>query len=512
MYFAVSGSVVDADSGAPLPKADVAVVCADSRGRRGREFAPPVSINGVFAFTRHYEDGCSVRVQAEGYIEDSPRGGRASELIASGEQADRTLRFALQREGEIRGTVLDRATEEPVAGLTVWAQWSDFERGKRRLRVLGEATTTDAEGRYRVKRLPPGDYFLQVGQAEQERIESRALPAAGISSYVRTYWPGGAQEAAVPLRVQPGALVNAGDLFVERSSVYRVHALIQTPLCAPGRIYRTVLWQLRGPDYQSRATDRLACGQPFTIRNLTPGAWWLETRLEGGTPEEADAAVEQFEVKDKDVGLQLNPLPALRIALKVTGKGGDSFEQGEAVLAPMGWPVSAQPEWARIRNGLAALLAPASHQVELRLRGLGDRTGILTVRYNGGMVDDEIFTLNREAPAQSLEVVLTAEPPALTGTVKEDGKAAAGALVVVAPWPSALRAEWPKSYRAKAEGDGSFAFPPLPPGEYRVFGIAAALAQKLEEPEVLLRLIGRAATVVLRESETSTVALRPAEP
>lgn len=88
----------------------------------------------------------------------------------------------------------------------------------------------------------------------------------------------------------------------------------------------------------------------------------------------------------------------------------------------------------------------------------------------------------------------------------------AGALVVAAPWPSALRAEWPKTLRTLASPEGAYAFQNMAPGEDRIFAIDAGLRMKLEEPGVLLRLIGNAEGAELREGGGARLDLRPVEP
>ena len=508
----IAGQVVDADSGQPLKGAAVSVRCLDDRARL-RELTLLTALSGTFLTRMHAEQGCSVSVLAEGYVqsrEDTERGPVPVRPAAGGRVEP--LRFSLHREAEVSGTVIDRATEKPVAGLTVWAQWSEFERGKRKLRAAADAASTDAEGRFRLKRLPPGRYFLQVTQPEQERIEGRERAEEQLTGYARAFWPDGAHEAAVPLWVYAGARLDAGALLVEKRPFYRALAVIRTPLCAAWRKYRTVLWQQQGPEFVARANDVLSCGAPFTVHNLTAGFWWLEARLEGALVAEADSVLELLEVRDKDLAVELQPLPSLKVQMKITGRGAGELSSGEAALIPAGGPVFALPLPEKIERGSAVLAAPASEKAELRLLKLDSKLAVAGIRYNRGTADDGVFAPNRSAPSQLLEVEITDRPATLAGFVKDGERSLAGTLVVAAPWPSALRADWPRTQRTLASPEGAYAFTNLAPGEYRVFAIEAGLRAKLEEPGVLLRLIGNGETAEIGEGGRARLDVKPVEP
>lgn len=508
----ISGQVVDAGRGQPIQGASVFVRCLSGYSRAD-ERTILTNLNGQFANRFINEEGCVVSVRAEGYLE-SPEDAERSpvKIPPASEGQPKPLRFAFYREAEISGSVIDRQSGKPVSGLTVWAQRSGFERGKRRLRATADAATSNAEGKFEIRRLPPGKYFLRVTQREQERIENRRLPPAVVSGYPRTFWPGGADEAAVPLYVSPEAHLFAGAIFVEKARLFRATAVIDSPACTEGRKYKTVLWQQQGPEFIARASDTLRCGAPFTVHNLTPGVWWLESRLESTDGRDADSVVERFEIKEKDLSVVLAPLPTLMIALKVIAKDPRTRTGCEAALHPAGWPSFLPPEPQKIEGGAALLPAPAAERARLAFSGLGESRGVLSIRYNGGTVDDETFTVNRAAPTQVIEVELTDKPPVLAGTVKNSDRAAPGALVVAAPWPAALQAEWPLTYRALADQAGAFQFPPVSPGEYRVFAMDAGLRERLEEPGVLLRAIGRGDLATLRVGERTAINLKLSEP
>ncbi|GEM_PF-5046800 len=511
-YTYVSGRVIDADTKLAITGARVFIRCIGSGGAPN-EVTLVTGNGGAFGSQRYNEQGCIVQVYADGYVasrEDIER-GPVSIPPPSGDP-DKSLLFALHQQAEIYGTVIDPDTEKPVAGLTIWAQWSDFERGKRRLSAAADASSTDADGRFRLKNLPPGQYFLQVSQPEQERVEARAMPAVKVSGYARSFWPGGAHESALPLYLTAGARLNAGSLFVRQQPLYRIHAKIEVPQCAAFRKYRFTLWQQQGPEFVPRVKDILDCDAPFTLRNLTAGRWWLESRLDGALAEWAEAELLEVEIQDKDRTLALHPLPPLQIPFKIVGERIAFPTIPKAALVPAGGPTQALPLPVDVTMPRVALAAPASEKAELRMIGLPDGMCIKSVRYNGGLAEDGIFVPNRSAPSHLLEVELSSSPPLVEGVVRNGEKPVPGALVVLAPWPSALRADWPNTFRARSGGAGYFKFDSLPPGSYRAFSIDPGYLKRLEEPGVLLRLIGQASEWDLREGQRTLIPLEPVEP
>jgi protocatechuate 3,4-dioxygenase beta subunit len=64
------------------------------------------------------------------------------------------VRLELAAPGKIQGRLTDSVTSGPVAGVTLIAQ------ARPSLDPLGSKATTDADGRYEIKNLPPGDYSI----------------------------------------------------------------------------------------------------------------------------------------------------------------------------------------------------------------------------------------------------------------------------------------------------------------------------------------------------------------
>lgn len=507
----VSGVVRDADSGEAIVGAGVRLRIAGP-GTRIRELNFATPLGGGFSIRIMNDERLLIVVEAEGYTAGVESLDRGPLIVTPQPGRDReSVEIRLHRAGEIDGQLIDRDLEKPIEGLTVRAHWSVFDRGRRVLRPAGVAVASDAEGRFHLSGLPPGDYFLEIVQKEQERIEERAVAERKpVSGYAREYWPGGGMlEAAIPLTMQAGGRLPLGGIILRRSKMYRVHGTLASPRCGPDMRYRMNLWEHREGRRVLRSNTDLRCNSAFTVRNLTPGQWTLESQLLGAFEERTEISSAELVVQDEDVDLDVRPLPPLRIAGKLRG----AAPEVAVLIQPKG-----RPEYTPLvvevsgKTGEFSLLAPATEFVQISIPKLPPRYCILEILYNGGATGDGEFRVNRAAPSQLVEITLSDKPAALSGKVLRKDKPVPGAIVVAAAWPIALRAEWPATWRTAAGDDGSFILEGLAPGAWRVFAVDAGLGQKLERPGFLLGLIGRAAQYTLAESEFRAVELKPEEP
>ncbi|HEY3443108.1 MAG TPA: carboxypeptidase regulatory-like domain-containing protein [Paludibaculum sp.] len=510
-YVSVTGTVTDADSGEPIVGARVKLITTQpNTSTREVEFV--TKLGGRFGAGLANDQRLLIRVEADGYVDGLAALERGPVVIVPQREREReTVEFRLHRAAEIEGQLFDHDLEKPVPGVTVRAHWSIFDRGKRVLKPAGTAASSDAEGRFRLAGLPPADYFLEIAQKEQERIEERAIAARKpVEGYAREYWPGGGMlEAAIPLPLVAGGHLPLGSVFIRKSRMYRVHGNLATPSCGETSRHRLQLWEHREGRLVLRGDLLAHCNSAFTIHNLRPGQWTLETELQGVFDYQAEGSSTDFSITDKDVELALLPLPPLLIEYKFRGVAPNVTP----VLKPKGRPEytpGAAPLANRTRD--LVLLAPPTEYVQASIPKLPERYCIREILYNGGTTDDGAFRVNRDAPSQIVEFTLSSKPASLSGKVVQREKPVAGAIVVIAPWPAALRAEWPKTTRTAAGDDGAFSFKGLAPGTWRVFAIDPALRLKLEQPGFLLSLIGRAEELTLAESANQMVELKPAEP
>lgn len=195
---ALSGVVVDAVTGAPVPWATVrASGLDDDPGTRpARRQADE---QGRFVFPE-IASGRTYRIGAEksGYLptQDGPPAARGTVIALGRSEWVRDVRVPLWPPAVIAGTVLDEM-RDPVVGAVVQA----YSRvpGTRRF-ALGPSVTTDDEGQYRIYGLPGGTYIVGVqfviesAPASMSQATLNGLPADAAS---RTR--GGAPVPGVPV-------------------------------------------------------------------------------------------------------------------------------------------------------------------------------------------------------------------------------------------------------------------------------------------------------------------------
>jgi RNA polymerase sigma factor (sigma-70 family) len=165
-----AGTVVDAETGAPLPRFTVRVLrgwAPIAPERRLLDFPPrwsegqPVDdADGVFTLAADLEPGrrAGLRIEAPGYAH-----GFVPAAETALEPDPAALVVALERAGGVRGLVLD-ASGSPVAGARVRRHTLAEPLGLDAWEFLDPLqTTTDADGRFDLANVPPGETWLALG-------------------------------------------------------------------------------------------------------------------------------------------------------------------------------------------------------------------------------------------------------------------------------------------------------------------------------------------------------------
>ena len=129
----VTGRVVDARTGKPLPGARVSIGQQETLA----------DASGTFALQQVRAGDLRVAARAEGY---DP--GSAAAQLEPGDRLDLTLELEPIRLGSLSGRIVDSQTGEPIAGALVTLD--------------GQTAETDANGVYRFTGLKPGPANLQV--------------------------------------------------------------------------------------------------------------------------------------------------------------------------------------------------------------------------------------------------------------------------------------------------------------------------------------------------------------
>jgi hypothetical protein len=163
---AITGAVLDAASGKPIPGAVVAINGAAAPAGRGvaRGFRQIADEHGRFAFTLLPAGGYGISASKFGYFD----GGYGRTAVSNSSrritlvdgQWFRDANVELRRPSAIAGTVVDE-TGEPLVGVPVRVCAEVFVAGVRQL-ASGPTATTDDRGIYRIGNLPAGKYIVAV--------------------------------------------------------------------------------------------------------------------------------------------------------------------------------------------------------------------------------------------------------------------------------------------------------------------------------------------------------------
>lgn len=180
---AVSGAVIDAESGQPLP--GVLVYLEGRPGKMGQL----TDSKGRFVFDSvPADDGYRLSAVKSGYFDVHSAGastgtgnGRSPRIVVPAGAWLRDLRLRLRRAGAISGFVLD-VEGQPIVNAHVRSFVEARIAGRTHL-VLGPLARTDDRGAYRLARLPRGTYYVQVPSVQEAApVESSSAQLAGATA------------------------------------------------------------------------------------------------------------------------------------------------------------------------------------------------------------------------------------------------------------------------------------------------------------------------------------------
>ena len=273
----VTGIVRRADSGSPIPEAQVAVVSQGNSVDEAMMRATLTDVNGRFIIRSIAPGRYTVFVQGEGYFGatgevDSATRTRKDVVVDEGQQVDAGA-LKLVAGATISGRIAG-PDGKPIAGATVEALKAAYIRGRLSFRPV-KAGKTDDLGEYRLYWLPPGDYYI--------RGVYRSRAEAGHERYARVFFPGIPEEdAAPPILVRSGSEMSGIDIRIPVSPItgitisgqlsggsdddLRVNSVHVVP-----RDRRVLLVGDDVDVFENQAAD--ATRGRFEIRNVPPGEY-----------------------------------------------------------------------------------------------------------------------------------------------------------------------------------------------------------------------------------------------
>jgi hypothetical protein len=294
----VAGRVVRSDDGVPIEGAEVELVRVWAVSSNGQYPTAITDKNGEYQFVESVKpDAYLMRASAEGFVWETYT--RDKTVQGQLQQIDLTtqlhgINFRLKREAVIRGVLTDAEGKPREAGISVAAvRKEQGEKGTFRLQAVN-CVKTDASGRFVLKKLESGTYFVCVNGPNG----LNAFPNAGV--WYRETWYGnvGSAEDAKALMLEGGEEQNDIHITVELEQRYRVIVWPSGPEDQPNPDRYSVSIEGR-----SHTSTREPDGS-YVIPGIPPGRYklvslaWLGAEYQG----EGDIT---FDVINVDVTLHL---------------------------------------------------------------------------------------------------------------------------------------------------------------------------------------------------------------
>ncbi|MGC1461431.1 MAG: carboxypeptidase-like regulatory domain-containing protein [Terracidiphilus sp.] len=462
--YRVSGTVVNAVTGAPVPRATVAVLAEEDSHRIA---AAQSDNDGRFAIgglaAAKYQLTASKRGYSTAVYDEH---GDYSSAVVTGPDLDTAnLIFKLTPSAVLRGVVTgDGGDPVEAAQVMLFQKPREHEPAAKIVQV--DAAITDDTGAYEFDNLGNGEYLLAVKAEPWYAMhgagtrQGAANPALDVA-YPITFYDSTTEEAsASPIVLAGGNRVEA-DMSLH--AVPALHLVVEAPRKQDGSaavpdlkqaIFGTRL-SSRNADFMDTITNGRA---EFT--GLAPGQYEL---TQGDPPHvlELDAGTSQ----------QVEPgagIPAFAVSGTLQTAAGAPFTgDADVTLEPAENAQGLKPVESEFNRGAFSFAAVPAGTWKLRVDQSGLAEPVISITASGRVHAGNTVTVQDRA--QTLVVRVSADGARVEGFVRSGEKAVAGAMVLLVPndpaaFPDLVR-------RDQSDSDGSFALRDAAPGQYTVVAI-----------------------------------------
>jgi len=513
----VLGRVLTADTSAPVRRALVRLVPADSRDSR----STVTDVDGKYEFrdvpSGSYRVGASKDAYLAAAFGANRRYPAGTTFKVGHDETIRNINVLLPRACAIAGHVFDEFGEG-IARVVVTAYRVQSVGGVRQM-LPGPEASTDDLGQYRIFGLQPGSYYLAALVTRDP-----SLGVEGGNPYCLTYYPGTSQPVqAQATRVVPGQDAAGIDFMLSVGRAARISGVAldsQGRPAASGSVSATL--QIGTFNTYTPARASVRPDGSFAFPPLPSGDYTLTLAAPAQDRQEPD----QREVGRARVTLAGTDVSGVTIQMGVGASlsGRVVFEGTSRLQSWKGIVIGSVPVDpadtlsdgdmpAGVREDGSFSLAGLFGQRLIRVSGWPAGWTVRAVYLNGRDVSETPVTFDGREAVTGAQVVLTDRVTRLTVNVTDDLDHPPDFfyLLVVADdpakWAPALGSRY---VRNEISRDGApVKIEGLPPGDYFAVAFDAdQILADLLEPDVLeqLRTIGRHFS--LKETETTTLTLR----
>ncbi|HEX5070240.1 MAG TPA: carboxypeptidase-like regulatory domain-containing protein [Vicinamibacterales bacterium] len=538
----IAGTIVAAD-GAPIARAIVSIggpvaftLVTDDRGRFDFLALPA----GQYTVTA---SKTGFLAMAYGQAEPGRGSGLPLDLKAAERRAD--LHWILPRAASIAGRILDQGGQ-PMRGAIVLLQRRRFVDGAPQLVSCCGQATTDSNGLYRLRGVPPGEYAVsaippgdylaipevfttygsETRRTTDEEVQwalrelsgaaaSRAPAAANTRtparsrtvSYGRIYYPGTPDgDRATMVVVRAGDEKNGIDLSMTLQPTAFIRARVVGPDGQPAANVSLSL-----SDGWSTSGARLGADGVFTRRNLLAGRYTLSAK----TVPPALGAYQVVDLNGVDVSdLVMTLGPVAHISGRVVFEGDPAPDltttQVSVLMRPLG--LTSPARVAADGTFTVPAVDPGRYRLSVTIPAASRGAWTLkSAMVDGRDAADVPFEIAAGQAIGDVVVTLTSRPARLSGLLlTADGAPAAGYYVVAFADDPAM---WVTGGRrvpapARSSTEGRYTFAGLPPGTYRLAALTAVDASDLANPDFLAALKAQSMVVTIADGENKVQDLR----
>lgn len=514
----IRGTVLAADTGAPVRRAQVRAMSSDGQDNR-------VTLSddqGRFELKDLVGGRYTVMASRTGFVTMQYGQRRPNERgtpveVAAGGVRDKVA-FGLPRGGVITGRLTDEVGD-PLADAQVQVLRSMFTNSGRRLMPAGRMDTTDDQGAFRLHGLAPGEYVIAANYRSVLTMMNPGSRPSGDADqgFAPTYYPGTpAMGDAQRVIVALGQEVSGISFAMTPTRVARVAGRVTggTPGEYEGFVSLSPEDMATGPGIGGGA--QLQADGAFEMNGVAPGRYVLRVQPRGNRRDDDPVGLVTLTVAGADLtGLVIPLLPPSRIVGRIEFEGGAPADAQPSQVRVM--PLPLDPMGGRfMMSGPPRTNADWTFSVTGATQPVLLRTGMAgwylkAVFVDGEDVTDTPITVAPGTTVAGVRLLLTRTATTLSGIVRDDrGNASSSAAIVIFPVDDERMGPLSRFLRStRPDAEGRYEFKGLPPyGNYRVIAVESLEDGQIWDPDFIASLRDRAERLALTEGETKTHDLR----
>jgi hypothetical protein len=491
--YTLSGTVVDALTGAPIHRALVQLVGPQSRLVLTDE-------GGKFRFANLAQGQNGINVHKPGYTDSA---GNSAIMVTIG--AD-TSPLVLKLEPESAITLRVKGEDgDGVEGLPVRVLMSQVGEGRRHL-IMNGGGETDGQGEYRFGGLRPGKYYVTVGPSRRPIGHVGDGAHESDIGYSRVFYPNAAElEGAAQVEVSSGRRARV-EFSLSTVPLYRISGVVVGG--TPGQPCYAQIVDSSGQQIGNGVGINAVTGM-FRSGGVPGGFYTLTANCvaEGGIYAVARMPL-HVDSNIANVTLSVTPTASIAVIFRTNESGAEANENRFLAMVLLTRKQSNLrghgSEWAQ-REGdgpetrlVVKRVEPGIYSADIR-----PNSGWYVESAVYGSVDllREDLTVPEGGTTDAIEITLRNDGARVSGTVRGKGAASATGLVLL------VSSRAPREVKATQVVNGTFTLDDLAPGSYRAIAIDQADDLEYTNPEVLRDYMMKAQDVTLGPKQESRLDL-----